>query len=126
MTKKAKAKLRGQIGETIAETLIAVLISALAMMMLAGSISTATRLILRSKEKMQQYYQNNAVVEKKEPGLNSPSFFAGLEAGADPDHKWAIKLGKSFGLLSKVYYYSNTALLDTPVVSYAVDKAPAP
>ena len=62
--KKCLAKLRGCIGESIAETLIALLISSLALLMLAGAISAASRVITASKTKMDQYYAaDNALTE---------------------------------------------------------------
>ena len=49
-------KLRSRAGESIAETLIGLLIASLALVMLAGAIATATRLVLTSKDKMDRYY----------------------------------------------------------------------
>ena len=57
MKPTAIKKLHSQAGETIAETLIALLISALALVMLAGAISTAARLIDRSEDVMEKYYE---------------------------------------------------------------------
>lgn len=58
-------KLRSKAGETIAETLIALLISALALMMLAGAIAAANRIITRSDEVMHNYYEANDVMIQK-------------------------------------------------------------
>ena len=55
------AKLRGQLGESIAETLIALLISALALMMLAGAVSAAANVITKSRTSMNTY--NTTTVE---------------------------------------------------------------
>lgn len=56
-------KLSSQTGESIGETLIALLISALALVMLAGAVSTGMRIVTNSKEKMDAYYKvNNAMV----------------------------------------------------------------
>lgn len=49
MKKRLLAKLRGRAGESIAETLIALLISALALVMLAGAISSAANIVRTSK-----------------------------------------------------------------------------
>ena len=49
-------KLKSQAGETIGETLVALLISALALTMLAGAISTAAKLITKSETVMETYY----------------------------------------------------------------------
>ena len=53
---KIKKKLHSRAGESIGETLVAVLISALALTMLAGAISTAARLITKNKTSMETYY----------------------------------------------------------------------
>ncbi len=60
-------KLKSSSGESIAETLVAVLISAFALMMLAGTINTATRLITNSQDKLGKYYSsNNLLAEETE------------------------------------------------------------
>lgn len=57
-------KCRNQSGETIAETLIALLVSALALTMLAGSITTATKVAESSDKTLKQYYAvTNTVAE---------------------------------------------------------------
>ena len=56
MTRRIKNKLRSRAGESIGETLIALLISALALLMLAGAISSAGRIVTRNKAAMISYY----------------------------------------------------------------------
>ena len=51
-------KLRSTAGESIGETLIALLISALALVMLAGAVSSASNIITRSNDAMNDYYTN--------------------------------------------------------------------
>lgn len=58
-------KLKSRAGESIAETLIGMLIASLALVMLAGSISTATRLILTSKDRMDEYYAADGDMAKQ-------------------------------------------------------------
>ena len=50
-------KLQSSSGESIAETLVAVLIAALALLMLAGTINSASRMISSSQNNMTKYYQ---------------------------------------------------------------------
>lgn len=52
-------KLRRRAGESIAETLIALLISALALTMLAGAISTVGGIVNTSNQKMKEYYADD-------------------------------------------------------------------
>lgn len=56
--KKMLKKLRSTAGESIGETLIALLISALALVMLAGAVSSASNIITRSNDAMNDYYTN--------------------------------------------------------------------
>jgi hypothetical protein len=57
-------KLRSKAGETISETLIALLISALALVMLAGAVSAARHMIDNSRLKFGQYYAANETITK--------------------------------------------------------------
>ncbi len=63
-------KLRNYSGESIAETLVAVLIAALALLLLAGPINTATNLITKSKNLLDTYYtaNNNLALEETKAG----------------------------------------------------------
>ena len=63
-----KRKLSDVSGESLSETLIALLISALALVMLAGAISAAGNLITKSKDKMAEYYNKDAALALQNPG----------------------------------------------------------
>ena len=54
--KRVFAKLKNRAGESIGETLVALLISSLALLMLAGAITSASRIITDSNRAMQTYY----------------------------------------------------------------------
>lgn len=60
MRDRIKAKLRGRAGETIAETLLAVLLASLALVMLAGAISSAGKLVTTSKTRIAAYYEGDS------------------------------------------------------------------
>lgn len=63
--KKISRKLRGKTGESIGETLIALLISSLALMMLAGAVSSAGRIVQQSKAAFEDYCtRNNALANQ--------------------------------------------------------------
>lgn len=55
LKQRIAAKLRGKSGESLAETMIATLIAALALVMLAGAVSAAANVITRSKTAMKTY-----------------------------------------------------------------------
>ncbi|MBQ6346431.1 MAG: hypothetical protein IJI71_02600 [Clostridia bacterium] len=56
MKKTIKSKIRSISGESIGETLVALLISALALLMLAGAIGSASKIVTRNKTAMDEYY----------------------------------------------------------------------
>ena len=53
---RIRDRLRNQDGDSIAEVLIALLISSLALVMLASMITSSTKIITGSKTKMNDYY----------------------------------------------------------------------
>ena len=61
MSKKVIERLRSQVGESIAEVLVALLISAVGVAMLVGMIGVSTRIIDKSTEKMREEYQKTYV-----------------------------------------------------------------
>ena len=63
MKTKLKNRLRSQAGESIAEVLVAMLISVLALTMLAVMISSTLSMVNKSKLKMNEYYDANRVLE---------------------------------------------------------------
>ena len=72
MKKRICKKLRSKAGETIAEVLIALLISSLALVLLAQMISAATNMILSSEKTMKEYYkQNNVLAEQNTENKDS-------------------------------------------------------
>ena len=75
MLRRIKSKLCSSIGESIGETLIALLISALALLMLAGAVSSASRIVTRNKAAMESYYgtdedRNQKAIKAKWDKLN--------------------------------------------------------
>lgn len=56
--KRLCARLTSDSGETIVETLTSVLISALALLLLATAIGTSINIVLRSKEVMEKSYSD--------------------------------------------------------------------
>ena len=60
MLRRIKHTLYNKAGESIGETLVAVLISALALVILAGAIGAATRIITRSNTAVKQHYDADA------------------------------------------------------------------
>lgn len=108
MKKLIWKKLKEPSGETLTETLVALLIAALALVMLAGMISSTTRIVSQSKTTMNAYYaENNMVAEQ---GASESTATITLE----PDGATGEK--KTYS----VSVYLNDTLGNTPVVSYRV------
>ena len=59
MRERLLKKLRSRAGESISETLVALLIASLALVMLAGMISSTVSMVSRSEKTMAEYYAND-------------------------------------------------------------------
>ena len=57
-------KLNSQSGESIAETLFAVLVAAIALTMLAGMITATANMVKTSEDKMDKYYTESRKLEE--------------------------------------------------------------
>ena len=66
MIRRIKSKLNNRSGETLAETLIAVLISALALVLLLSMITASSRLIQNGEAKIQEMYDGSKKIEQAE------------------------------------------------------------
>ena len=61
-------KLRSRAGETIGEVLVALLVSTLALMILAGMITATSNIVNISKDRMDEYYTANGELENISSG----------------------------------------------------------
>lgn len=124
MIKKLKSRLRSQKGESIAEVLVAVLLSAVALTMLATMISATSKMVIRSKTLTKEYVkQNNLLVEK---GSSTRTGTVEIKL-VDPstDIETAIKLyddgnykEESASTKIPVLYYINNRVGNVSVTSY--------
>ncbi len=109
MMKRLSKKLKNRAGESLAETLVSLLIAALALVMLAGAISSASGVIIKSRDKLDKYYSAN----EEESGVVKMA--GGGSSGA-------VKMTDSSGVLSEqsygITYYKNNEFAKTPVVAY--------
>lgn len=113
---RLKRKLNSHAGETISETLIALLISALALVMLAGAITSAMHMITKSRDKVQDYYAAN----------ESASGIVMMTGGTQGN----MALTDSQNIINHdpvpVLYFTNTEFDDNPVVAYKFNANPTP
>ena len=119
MLDKTRKKLRGRNGESLSETLLALLISALALTMLAGAISSAANVITRGNEQMTDYYAADVAVAKHD-GTNLYTNKNGDELNIKGSV--TVKLTAQGGTIPlkeyEAVYYENQAFASIPVVSY--------
>lgn len=122
MKKKMLNKLKSQGGETLAEVLIALLISALALTMLAGIISASGKIVLGSMDKMKTYLQaeNQIVSYDAEDPVSSAEGTITLHIkknGADATYRLTEQ---NTGTAVDIVFYKSDVLGKIPVVSYKV------
>jgi len=98
-------KLKSRAGETLTETLVALLISSLALLMLAGAISSATRVITLSKDRMTKYYAADATMAERKAARGSLTVTLTDSSGGE--------------LTIPAQYYENDAFASHPVIAYA-------
>ena len=101
-----KDKLSGQSGESIGETLVALLIAALALVMLAGAISASLGVVNRGREKIGAYYTANETINKRN---GSGSYMA---------NGITITDSSSNTQQYSITYYNNGTFSNKPVVAY--------
>ena len=105
MITSVRKKINSQAGESIAETLVSLLIAALALVMLAGAMSASTNIVIRSREKLNSYYDANE--------LNN-----GIVKMASGGSAGKIILSGGVNQSINVYYFTNDKLGKMTVVSY--------
>ena len=110
MKKQMLKKLRSKSGESIAETLVAVLIAALALLMLAGTINTASRLITRSKTALDAYYTENNKLSEHSSSNSSGTSTVTVSSGAGAADGW---------ISCTVDLYKNDKIGSAPVVAFS-------
>ncbi len=113
-------KLRSRAGESISETLVALLISSLALVMLAAMITSTSRVVKQSKLKMDDYYQACSLLEdfSASAGEGGPEVSSG-------DAVIQISLtGSTLSIRDKVQYRATDELGRTVAAYEFTDHAP--
>lgn len=97
-------KLRSRAGETIGEVLVALLVSTLALMILAGMISATSGIVKTSETKINDYYEANAGLET----------FDGAQGSA----KLTLTVGSHTVDVSVIYKQNSTFGTERTVTAY--------
>ena len=109
-------KLKNRRGESIAEVLIALLVSALGMLLLATMISASAKVIQKSKEAMREYVRSeNALVEQN----SSNSYDTGSVSISSSDFNNKLWDGASSDF-TVLYYVNSSASTGRPSISYRI------
>ncbi len=117
---KAKRRLWENRGETIAETLISVLIGALALVMLAGSITSSSNLVNRSKHMVSQYIDLNEKLVERPESLEGEAqgHMGSTTISFTEETGWSDEAAKMTIQPVEVTYYQNETFQNKPVVMY--------
>ena len=105
---RMRAKLRSRAGESISETMVSVLIAALALVMLAGAVSTASHVITDSKDKLDDYYAENEKIIRMSDDAVRLTDGANIKISCGED---------AWDSVAVTYYVNNTFSAD-PVITY--------
>ena len=103
MKKRIIQKLRCNRGESLTETLVALLIAAIALVMLASMISSTARIVTQSKAKMTDFYKANETVS--------------AQTGEGTSGTLTID-DQSYGVTA----YLNQSFSNTPIASYRLNQ----
>lgn len=109
---RIRNKLGSSSGESISETLVALLISALALVMLAGVIAASSRIVTRSRESMSTYYDNCNEMVRMSAGSGSSTGSGRVAISGD---------GLASAVNGKVTYFK-AKLGNSDVYYYRADK----
>ncbi len=116
--KKMKKKLHNRRGDSIAEVLVALLISSLALVMLASMITSSARMITASKAKLNEYYRETEALCTYQQTNGASSHIT----ITSPDTITVICTDSSGNTYTKNYTDAkscvNTEFSNTPVVSF--------
>ncbi len=119
MLKKPLLKIKNQSGESISETLIALLISSLDLVMLAGEITSASRIIKTSREKVDAYYsQSEKMILLGNTSTAGGDDAAGSTETAEPGSVSIKSNDNSVSESPAVIYYQNSTFSGTPVIVF--------
>ncbi len=104
---RLRKKLKSKTGESISETLVALLIAALALVMLAAAMSSVSSVIFTSRDKLEEYYKESDKLANMSDAVTvSGGITMKDESGSITFEPYDIE------------YYKNDEFDKTPVVTY--------
>ena len=115
---KIRAKITSEAGDSIGETLVALLIGSLALLMLAGAVSSGSRVIFRSEAKMDEYYIENNRISSMQGSSEELSVTMKEKTGESVAGGNPISLTGSDSSV-KANAYTNSVFENKKVISYS-------
>lgn len=109
--------IRSQAGESIAETLIALLVASLALVMLAGAISAGASVVEKGRDAIKHYYNNTEYIMNHEGEHDEDKTGNGTDAITIKD---TSDTGTVSDISTSISYYYNKTFGKTPVVTYRI------
>ena len=106
-------RIKNNHGESLTETLVAILVAGLAMALLSGMISTSVKLTSNSSRDIGRYYDQDKEVALKEDAGKLEG--AGTLIIQEKNGETTYNIGKNS---ISVNYYMNTNATKKPVISY--------
>lgn len=113
MMKNFVKKIRSNNGESIAETLVALLIAALGMTMLAMMITSSINLINTSNEKMKEYVEIENKISEFSPTISDTSYQVYLEKSGSP-----VYFNKDDSIATVEAYYTQDTMGKYSIISF--------
>ena len=114
MTERIKKKLKSKSGETIAEVLVALLISSLGLVLLASMISSSYNLITKSRSMIEDYVNSENRLVEQEQTVDTGNVTVKMKDGSGTDSE--IKLNDEKDEITVSYYTAEIA--GKKVISY--------
>ena len=114
-----KGKLKSTRGESITETLAAVLISLIALCILASMVNSSAKLVAESETKMAAYYEeSNRLSQRSASASDGEGRILVSEVGSlGSTSRIRLTADEALSGIS-VYYFVNDEIPASPVVSY--------
>ena len=109
-------RLKDRRGETIVETLIAIMIASLSMALLVSMISTATKITGQSSASLQEYYTQDTLVSGRDSSCKAGTGNISMKDDSAVGSTY-VTIG---GGNRQVTYYRNDKAARTQVVSYEI------
>lgn len=110
--RKFKNKITDQSGESLGEVLVALLVSSLALLMLAGVISASGKIMTQSKGKMTDYYKNSNLMVQHNSGSTGTMIATLTEESTSSD----INIVPNTSAINVTYYENKS--FNNKIVSY--------